>query len=775
MSRPGSDQIKLAALGWLAAVATSLAFLPALSEQRFVVFGAALSALVVLAGVGLRLLGTRPWIVLLAQLIAAAELVLLTFGHQLKFSVLPTPATFGTLGDSLSAGLEVANRYAAPAPASVGLLIMVVFYIGVVAALVDFFAVGLSKAPLAGLPLLALYTVPVAALPDGVPFYGFVPGALSYIALLTADERIRLARWGRLVSRTNSPDATAGLMDTSGLVASGRRISTLALLAAVFLPFAVPVLSTTIWGRNVGIGGNGTGAALTFSDPMVSLANGLRRPHPVDLLTVTSDIAPQYLRLAVLDKPGPNAWTTSSLDLSTTLSLDSIPARPPGMSDTVSTVPHSMSIELQNAFPRDSAWLPVPYLLRGVNVGPDWGYVAADQTVAAKSQSALDAVGPYDLSYSTVTPTAEQLRTASAPPPDIVAKYGGVPADVPAVVASTARRVTAGATSDYERAVYLQNFFRDRTKFSYDLTAGYGYGYQAMTAFLRERRGFCQQFSATMAMMARTLGIPSRVVVGLLQPARSPSKSTYVFTSDNLHSWPELYFQGVGWVRFEPTQGVGAPFPRWAESNSVPATRPSVPVPNKPVPGQQSLGPRPTGDRTTVAGGSAGSGAGLSGRLPSKVWFIPLGALVVLLLPASLRIGVRRSRLTRPRDSAAAVEAAWLELRDFLRDLRLPWSGAMTPRARQRSIAPLVAGDDEAASALGRLAQSVERARYAAKPPDDVAPGADASTVMAAISRRTDNGRRLRALLWPASLLPDLQAAWARVTDRLSSWLPTGR
>lgn len=774
MTRGGNEQLKLAALGWLATVATSLAFLTALSQQRCIAFGAALSAIVVLVGVGLRLLRSRAIVVLLVQLVAAAELMLVTFGHHLKYHVVPTPATFSALRDSLAAGLEVANKYAAPAPASVGLLIMVVFLIGVVAALVDFFAVGLRKAPLAGLPLLALYTVPVAALPDGVPFYGFVPGALSYIALLMADERHRLAHWGRLVGRTTAPDAAAGVMDTSGLVASGRRISTLALLAAVFVPFVVPVLSTTIWGRSVGLGGNGNGSQLTFSDPMVSLASSLRRPNPVDLITVSSDITPQYLRLAVLDKPGPDAWTTSPLDLSTTLGLDRIEPRPPGMDNSVSTSPHSMSIELHEAFPADSAWLPVPFLLRNTDVGPNWGYVPADQTIAAKVELAIRSVSPYNVAYSTMSPTAQQLRSAGPPPPDIVSRYGTVPSDLPAVVAATARKVTAGATSDYERAVDLQSFFRDRSEFTYDVTAGYGYGYQAMAQFLQQRRGFCQHFAATMAMMARTLGIPSRVVVGFLQPQRNTSDSTYVFTSKNVHSWPELYFQGVGWVRFEPTQGVGAPYPQWAGSHSAPKTHSTVPVPTKQIPGEQSVAPRPTSVTTNVASGQSGSGGGFSGQLPSKGWLIPLGALAVLCLPASLRFGVRRSRLTRPPDGAAAAEAAWLELRDFLRDLRLPWSGSMTPRARQRSIAPLVAGDDEAASALQRLVQCVERARYAATLSADVAPADDASTVMQAISRRADNRQRLRALLWPTSLLPDLQAGWSRIADRLGGGSPTG-
>jgi hypothetical protein len=254
-------------------------------------------------------------------------------------------------------------------------------------------------------------------------------------------------------------------------------------------------------------------------------------------------------------------------------------------------------------------------------------------------------------------------------------------------------------------------------------------------------------------------------VVGFLEPQRSDA-DTYVFTSKNVHSWPELYFQGVGWVRFEPTQGVGAPFPSWATSRTGPSIEPTAPTFTRPGIGGLTDAPRAGGKTPQAVNIPGGSGSGGNGGVPSKGWLVSLGTLAVLFLPASLRLGVRRSRLSRPLDSASAAEAAWLELRDFVRDHHLPWSGSMTPRARERSIEPLVGSDSEAVTALRRLASCVEQARYARTPLPGMAPAADASTVMAAISRRTAAGSRVRALLWPASLLPDLRAGWTRLTSR---------
>ncbi len=761
MKKSAAEQHRLTFLVWLATVATSLAFLPALSQQRYALVGALVAAAVAVSGTLLRLVRIPAVVVLTAQLVVIVELLFLGYGRHLRFGVVPTKASFETLSRQLEKGMQVAQEYAAPAPASVGLLLMVVFFIAAMAAVADFLAVGLRRVPLAGLPLLALYTVPVAAVVDGVPFYGFLPGAVGYLALLMADERDRLTHWGKQVTRTAAPEGGPAGMDTSGLTAAGRRISFLALSAAVALPIVVPGFSSTLLGHPAGKGpGDGGVAELTFNDPMISLANGLRRPNPVDLLTVTGDTQPQYLRLTVLDLPGPDAWTARPVDLGSTVPLASTLPLPTGMAGDVPTQPDEMSISLEDAFPDDSAWLPVPFLLRSVDVRDSWSYVAADQTVVAESSAAAVGLPRYDVAYSKMSLPESRLEAAGEPPADIAQQYGQVPGGIPGVVIGTAQAVTAEGTNDYERAQLLQSFFRDRGEFNYDVTVGYGYGYEAMAAFLDERRGFCQQFAATMAMMARIIGIPSRVVVGFLEPERSGADG-YVFTSDNLHSWPELYFEGVGWVRFEPTQGVGAPFPQWAERNSAPT--PSLPTENIPTGPLEVTEPTPIDPTPAASAPTDGGRGGGGGVTLSPGWLVSLGALAFLFLPAALRTAVRRGRMTRPIDDAEAAESAWLELRDFIRDLRLPWSGSMTPRARERSVAPLLSGDDEALGALKRLALSVERARYARSLPAGMSPASDAKTVMASLSRSARKGERVRALLWPASLLAELRATWRRL------------
>jgi transglutaminase-like putative cysteine protease len=762
------ERYRLVFLSWLTTVMTSFAFLPTLTQKSFVITAAFVAALLVLVGVGLRALRAPALVVLLVQLVALVEIMLVGFAEQLKFGLFPTAATFDYLNDKITRGIDVANHYQAPAPPSAGLTMMLVFYIGLIAVLVDFLAVTVNRVPLAGLPLLALYSVPVASLPNGVSFVLFLPGAIGYVAMIMVDERDRLAHWGRLVARDLTPDPE-GRIDTAGLTATGRRISSVALATAVVVPVFIPVLSTTLFeGSGSGIG-NGTGDTLSFSDPMVSLAASLKRKEAVDVLRVDGDVRPQYLRLATLDRPGPNAWSVTPINLSDTLPANSVLPGVPGLDGDVATTSHQMRIETTDAFPDDSAWLPIPYNVRSVGVGDDWAYVPSDQTITANARLAGSLVNSYEILYATVEPTQEELESAGPPPPDIVKRYTTVPPGVPEIVGDLARTITSGVNNHYLQAQMLQSWFRDSGNFTYTLNAGYGYGYQAMAKFLTERRGFCQHFAATMAMMARELGIPSRVAVGFLEPDRVDGDS-WVLTSHNVHAWPELYFEGVGWVRFEPTPSIGAPFPAYAprsdltpETNT-PSVNPSTEITDT------TKGQLQTAGATTDGGASGGGGTG--GALPSR-WWLAGGLVVVLaLLPAVSRLAIRRRRLTRPVEEGEAAESAWTELRDHIRDLRLPWTGSMTPRARQRAVEPMLEGDAGGVAALQRLSLTVERARYATSVPPGSTPAADAREVMAVISRAAEPGQRVKALLWPSSLLPDLRAGWASLRDRMRRHSP---
>jgi hypothetical protein len=176
--------------------------------------------------------------------------------------------------------------------------------------------------------------------------------------------------------------------------------------------------------------------------------------------------------------------------------------------------------------------------------------------------------------------SAEQLRAATSDsPPD--STFLELPDDLPAVVSTTASEVAAGAATQYDQMVALQDWFR--TEFEYSTDVPDGHGNSAIETFLEDRVGYCEQFAGTFAAMARSLGIPARVAVGFTQ-GQLEGDGSYLVLGRNAHAWPEVWFDGYGWVPFEPTPGRGMP---GAEAHTG-------------IPPQQDGDPPPTTTTTTT-------------------------------------------------------------------------------------------------------------------------------------------------------------------------------
>src|SRR5262249_25972768 len=161
---------------------------------------AGLSLVVLGIGMAWRQLRLPALLAPVVQAFVVGLLLLMSYGHHMAYGVFPTSATFSTVDAKISAGMDVAQRFAAPVPPGAGLPMITGAFIGLVAIAVALLAAGLCRPPLAGLPLLAMYSVPVASLPNGVPAIGFIPGAAAYLALLMVSERERLGHWGRHIA-----------------------------------------------------------------------------------------------------------------------------------------------------------------------------------------------------------------------------------------------------------------------------------------------------------------------------------------------------------------------------------------------------------------------------------------------------------------------------------------------------------------------------------------------------------------------------------------------
>ncbi len=302
------------------------------------------------------------------------------------------------------------------------------------------------------------------------------------------------------------------------------------------------------------------------------------------------------------------------------------------------------------------------------------------------------------------------------------------------MVARTARDVTAGSLTDYERAVALQQWFREDGGFRYSLDdAPPGkVGADQLAAFLDARSGrvgYCEQFAAAMAVMARTLDIPARVAVGFLTPDRVEG-DTWVYSAYDLHAWPELYFPGAGWVLFDPTPGDRVPdaaLPAYSTRGSE-VDLPTVSPDSEPS-ASQSAGPdREPQQPTTAPQDATDENAAAESDGGGVPWRLVLLVLVTLLLLAAVVVG---PRLLRGRQRARRVlggpEAAWEELRATVLDLRQQWPGSRSPREVEAILVRRLGRTDdederpqhgaqrnpEAAESLTRIAREVERGRYA--------------------------------------------------------------
>jgi transglutaminase-like putative cysteine protease len=238
--------------------------------------------------------------------------------------------------------------------------------------------------------------------------------------------------------------------------------------------------------------------------------------------------------------------------------------------------------------------------------GDGLGFNSLTQTLV-KTTSELDEGDDYAVVSAMPRFTAEALRSAtSGSPPDPV--FLALPDDLPAVVGTRATEVTAGKPSTFDQMVALQDWFR--TEFRYSTDVPDGHSNTAIESFLEDRVGYCEQFAGTFAAMARSLGIPARVGVGFTQ-GQLQDDGTFLVLGRNAHAWPEVWFDGYGWVPFEPTPGRGMPGAE-AHTGVLPqqdgdpppttttTTTTTTPAPTTTVAAQGAV-PPPTATTTTTA------------------------------------------------------------------------------------------------------------------------------------------------------------------------------
>jgi transglutaminase-like putative cysteine protease len=657
--------------------------------------------------------------------------------------------------------------------------------VGLTAALVDLIAVRLRSAAIAGLPLLMIFTEPFAV---DVTRSGagtaivFCLAAAGYLTLLSTDGRQRIRAWGRLVGPAHfTPDTTA-------LASTGRRVGLASVVMALCVPLLIPGLhATRLLAGDWTFGGAG-GGTVSLPSPIVSLSTQLTESRQVVLTYTTSnpDGANQYLQEYVLSDLTDGGWTwdpgTHTVAVSPGLPV------PTGLNtaDTRVTT-QATQISFSSSVSSSSVdFLPLPYPARTLSAPGSWS--ADPDTLMVLGSQKLAGLR-YQVDSLDVQPTSAELNDAPAPPADIASKYEQVPASYRSLL-SLADEVTADAHTELGKALALQDYFSSSGDFVYTLGAPAVDSASTLSTFLEStKRGYCEQFAFAMTVMARLLGIPARYAIGYTAGERG-SDDTWVVRTSDAHAWPELYFSGVGWIRFEPTpagsDGQGtATAPSYANSSNGGTGSGIVP----PIAGA-STSPTPdssTGARDShlrvPAQGDSGTGGGTSTGPSSSggPWALAGLALAALLalalvLPALIRMVARSLRWRSARGPATATaNAAWRQFRADLADYRVAARPSESPRALAARVVSELSLPESAADAVGRLAMAAERARYSASPaaPD----GLRADTVLARRAIAAASGRRVRLRAWllPTSVLGPAATLTATVLDRgarLGHWRP---
>ncbi|MBA9006512.1 transglutaminaseTgpA domain-containing protein [Thermomonospora cellulosilytica] len=791
--------IRLTVVAALATLLASLGLYPLFEGAGWAWSG--LGAIIAVAAGGVLARRLRLPAAAAAPVTLAALLVYLTVRYapgQALLAVVPTPGSVTRLAQLVSDGWAAANRYAAPVPRGAGIELLATLGVGTVAVLVDLLAVRLRRAAPAGLPLLALYSVPAAIREESLNWVAFALGAAGFLALLLADSREQVGAWGRPVhGRYGGGEGRRERPDARSLVVTGRRLGLAAVAIAVTVPTVVPGVHPRGPFDLGGGGEDGGSQTVTTPDPLVSLKRELTRLGDQVVLTYqTDDPSPDYLRLYALDRFDGDRWTYSPLRSTPDdrVAGRNLPA-PPGL---LTARTHAVTTRISVAENvRNMTFLPAPYAPSRVSIRGDW---RVDRESLMLYSLRDDAGGrSYNVTSVRAEPTAGQLAGAGPAAADVLRRHLRLPGGIPQPVRELADEVTEGARSQYEQAMMLQRWFTAEGGFVYDLGAAAPRGTSDLVDFLMiSKRGYCEQFAASMAMMARILGIPARVAMGYTRGSLGPD-GRWVVRSRDAHAWPELYFEGAGWVRFEPTPAGGA-----GQSTA------TVPAHAQPEPeddgqtangGQSSAAPSPTGgaaqpsaqpearDRTDTGDTAQAGEIDAAEDDGPPVGWLSAGMLVLLLLatPMAARLVARRrrwaqaltpvaaggpppargtgGRLAPPvaaGDAAGLAHAAWQELRDDAIDHGVDWRPGDSPRAAARRITESLGLAGPAVDALRRLATAEERARYAPVPAPPDTLREDLRIVHEAFGAAVDRRTRWRARLAPPSTLRSLRESGRR-------------
>jgi len=716
-------------------------------------------------GAGLRRLGWTGLAVLATQTVAVALSAIWLHAGETTWYGLPTPASLGAFLDQFTQFGQTVYVSAAPLPSSRAVTITMSLIGAAVGLIIDYVAVGRGAASAAGIPLLVPYLAAAANRSEPLPWGFFIAAALGFLILVGSHMQRRLRGWQSAPARALQPTGSGDVVDlvSDGFGTAARRLGLIAVVTALTAGAALPHLPTRYLLDGLARSDTGVGRTRIGFASSLDVSRSLIGGNPSVVLRYrTSATSPAPLRVVATSTYDGTTWSRPIPSLGPTGRQD--------LDVSVSRTEATISVEDYTLSPPA---LAAPQPLVSVDLGGvGWQVDEPTADVYVQAQPAS-----YSATYVQPAWSADLLRNGidGAPGPDRLPTSRTIQSALRLDLLSAAAVRAAAAeavedlgdrTTPYDRAMAIQRWLRQEGGFAYSLDLDPSNGLDPITAFLQSRRGYCVQFATAMVMMARAEGIPARMAIGFLPGTME--NGVYTVSSTDAHTWPELYFPGAGWVRFEPTPGssVGPP-PAW----TVP------PATAAPTSSAGATASAPSGSSTAPTTAPRGVDTGQDGltlevqpTLADRVGtlmrdprFLVAATLLVtllcaLVLPVTAALVRRRRHDTGPPPVVAA--AAWSDLTSRLTDLGLPPPPGGTLRDWRDHYSREGHLQEPARDSLATMVATVERAQFAR--PGTAVDLADlpqrSAEIVAAVGPTRAWRHRVRAFFLPS----DARVWWRR-------------
>jgi transglutaminase-like putative cysteine protease len=577
---------------------------------------------------------------------------------------LPFGHMFHTLGHSLNQAGSGMRGAVTPVASTPGYSLLVAWGAGIAAISADLLAFRLRSPLQAMAPPVALFVTGGAigtSRGRGWTVGTEVAALLAFLLVEQLSSERHYATW--LGERSGHT--------TKALVTAGSITAVVAVLAAVALTPAIPSREgdgLLGWRSAPGSSGGDRVTPSPFDDLRTRLVD-----NPDTLVMTVASSQPSYWRLTSLDSFDGTVWSADD-------SYQSVEHHLPGISPTATS---RQVVEHFNIAALDSIWLPTGFNPEAV--------ARADQVSWDPDSGSLISAQPTSDGQTYDVFASQQLATlspavlagvpsvgATSPPQDLA-----LPSNIPVRVRQLAQQITAGAHTEYAKAYALEQYFHQPI-FHYTTSPASDDSVNALSDFLfTTRAGYCQQFAGAYAVLAREVGVPTRIAIGF--QAGTAVGEDYIVTDADAHAWPEVWFPTVGWVPFEPTPGRTVPSATYTGNTGTIAgpVPPSAPTTLANASGDSSriVKSRDTVVPTSVAGSTTSNGS--AGGATLDELGVALGVVAAAAaLWTGLLMAIRRLRWRRRR----------IRARRRLRAPLRPFSPTRQPDRGDPSADPAVTG-----------------------------------------------------------------------------------